>query len=111
MGDKEIKAICYADDVVLIFESEDDLQRLLYKFEQTASAFNMLISTSKTQCLTIAKKPLRCKLAVYGKSMEQVMNVKYLGVTITSGRDLEKEVKAQTLNAFLISGYLRDIIW
>ena len=55
MGDKEIKAICYADDVVLISESEDNLQRLLYKFEQTASAFNMLISTSKTQCLTIAK--------------------------------------------------------
>ena len=82
-----------------------------YKFEQAASAFNMLISTSKTQCLTIAKEPLRCKLAVYGRSMEQVMNFKYLGVTITSRRDLEKEVKAQTLKAFLISGYLRDIIF
>ena len=65
----------------------------------------------KTQCLTIAKEPLRCKLAVYGKSKEQVMNFKYLGVTITSSRDLEKEVKAQTLKASLISGYLRDIIW
>ena len=87
--DKKIKAICYADD----------LQWLLYRFEQTASAFNMVISTSKTQCLTIAKEPLRCKLAVYGKSIEQVMNFKYLGVTITSSRDLEKEVKAQTLKA------------
>ena len=63
------------------------------------------------QCLTIAKEPLRCKLAVYGKSMEQVINFKYLGVTITSSRDLEKEVKAQTLKVFLISGYLRDKIW
>ena len=59
MGDKEIKAIYYADHVVFISESEDDFQRLLYKFEQTASAVNMLISTSKTQCLTIAKEPLR----------------------------------------------------
>ena len=41
MGDKEIKAIYYADDVVLISESEGNLQRLLYKFEQTASAFNI----------------------------------------------------------------------
>ena len=65
MRDKEIKAICYANDVVLISESKDEVQRLLYKFEQTASAFNMLISTSKTQCLTTAKEPLRCKLAVY----------------------------------------------
>ena len=83
MGDKEIKAICYADYVVLISERKDDLQRLLYKFEQTASAFNMLVSTSKTQCLTIAKQPLRCKLVLYGKSIEQVMYFKYLGVTIT----------------------------
>ena len=59
--------------------------------------------------LTIAKEPLRCKLAVCGKSIEQVMIFKYLGVTITSSRDLEKEVKAQTLKAFLM--YLRDIIW
>ena len=102
MRDKEIKAICYADDVVLISESEDNLQRLLYKFKQTASPFNMLISTSKTQCLTIAKEPLRSKLAVYEKSMEQVMNFKYLGVTITSSTD--------TLKASLISGYLQDII-
>ena len=109
MGDKEIKAVYYADDVVLISESKYDLQRLLYKFEQTASAFHMLISTSKTQCLTIAKELLRCKLAVYGKSMKQVMNFKYLGVTITSSIDLEKEVK--TLKASLISGYLRDKIW
>ena len=54
MGEKEIKAICYADDVVLISEGKDNLQRLLYK--------------------------------------------------------LEKEVKAQTLKASLIAGYLRDII-
>ena len=94
MGDKEIKAICYADDVVLISESEDNLQRLLYKFEETASAFNMLISTSKKQCITIAREPLRCKLAVYGRSMEQIMIFKYLGVTLLSSRDLQKEVKA-----------------
>ena len=39
MGDKEIKAICYADDVVLISESEDNLQRLLYKFEKNCVSF------------------------------------------------------------------------
>ena len=38
------------------------------------------------------------------------MNFKYLAVTITSSRDLKKEVKAQTLEAFLLSAYLLDII-
>ena len=32
MRHKEIKAICYADDVVLISEIKDNLQRLLYKY-------------------------------------------------------------------------------
>ena len=94
MGDKKIKAICYADDVVLISESEDGLQRLLYKIEQTASTFNMLISTSKTQCLTKAMEPLGYKLAVYGKIIEQVMNFKYLIVTITLKPSLYRAICA-----------------
>ena len=106
MGDKKIKAICYADDVVLISENEDNLQRLLYKFEQTAPAFNMLISTSKTQCLTIAKEPLRYKLAVYGKSIEQVMNFKNLSVTITSSRERSKSANIKSFpDIGLSAGY------
>ncbi|KAI4475403.1 hypothetical protein M0802_015162 [Mischocyttarus mexicanus] len=32
MGNREIKLIAYDDDIVLIFEDEDNLQRILYKF-------------------------------------------------------------------------------
>ena len=111
MGESEIKAVCYADDVVLMSEEEDNLQRMLYRFEQAASKTNMQISTSKTQCLVISKFPRRCKLAIYNQSVEQVMQFKYLGACITSDRDLKEEVKAQTTKASLISGYLRDVIW
>ena len=110
MGNKEIKICCYADDVVLISEDEDNLQRLLFRFQNIAEKFNMAISIEKTQSLTVNKEPKRCKLAANNQSIEQVMNFKYLGVNITSSRNLKKEVKAQTNRATMISGYLRDII-
>ena len=47
MGEREIKILCYADDVVLIGESEDDVQKLLQVFNRTAKSLNMNISTAK----------------------------------------------------------------
>lgn len=111
MGDKDIRIVCYADDAVIISEDEDNLQRLLYKFEQIAATFNMQISVQKTKSLAVSREPRRCKLAVYNRSVEQVMTFKYLGANITSNRNLKEEVKAQTTKASQISGYLRDIIW
>lgn len=92
-------------------EDEDDLQRMLYKFEKTASKLNLTISVQKTESLTISKEPRRCKLAVYNQSVNQVMQFKYLGSIITSDRNLEEEVRDQKIKAFIISGNLRDIIW
>lgn len=103
--------MCYADDAVIISEDEDNLQRALYRFQQTAETFNMQISVKKTKSFTISREPRRCKLAIYDQSVEQVMSFKYLGANITSNRDLRSEVKAQTTKASMISGYLRDLIW
>ncbi|XP_055380820.1 uncharacterized protein LOC129611625 [Condylostylus longicornis] len=111
IGDNEIKCVCFADDAVLISDSEDNLQRLVYAFEKAAEEFNMEISVEKTKNMVISKNPLRCKLAVYEKSIEQVMEFKYLGALITSSRDLTKEVKTQATKASSISGYLKDVIW
>lgn len=45
MGDRNITILCYADDPVVI--AQDDLQRLLYRFNFAAKSPNMVISTSK----------------------------------------------------------------
>lgn len=89
-----IKIVCYADDAVIIYDNEDSLQRMLYRLETTANKFGMLISISKTEALIISKEPKRCKLAVYNKSINEVMKFKYLGVDITSDRCLLQKVKA-----------------
>lgn len=96
---------------MLIAENEDDLQRLLYGFVNTASTFNMQVSIEKTQLMIISKEPIRCKLEMNNKIIQQVMKFNYLGVITSSDRDLIGEVHIQANRANRIAGYLRDIVW
>jgi len=111
MGQKTGKIICYADDAILMAQNEDELQRLLYGFTGASQELNMEISVEKTKSMVISREPIRCKLVVYDKIIEQVMSFKYLGIETTSTRSLFNEVRSQANNASRISGYLRDTIW
>lgn len=111
MGNNEIKIACYADDVVLFAEEEDDLQRLLFQFNKTAKKYNMLISTSKTKSMTFSKEPIRCKLVIENENIEQVMSINYLGAKITSYGDLQQETEEQIVKANRIAGCLNNTIW
>ncbi|KAH1002292.1 hypothetical protein HUJ04_008390 [Dendroctonus ponderosae] len=64
LGDKKLKVICYADDAALVSEGEENLQGILYRFEKTATKYSM---------------------------EKLVMSFKYLGVNITSSRDLQED--------------------
>lgn len=111
MGMHKVNILCYADDAVLIAESEDDLQRMLQAFNRQAEKLNMQISTNKTKCMTITKEPLRCKLVIKNKTIDQIMSFEYLGCKITSSGFLEEEVRKQANKAAAISGHLKYPIW
>jgi Reverse transcriptase (RNA-dependent DNA polymerase). len=84
MGSEEINLMCYGDDIALIADTEDDLQRLLYNFHLSCLKFNVKISIHKTKVMTKSKEPLRRKLEIDYRMVGQVMEFKYLGVNVTS---------------------------
>ena len=45
--DTNFNIICYTDDAVLIAKTKDDLQRLLYKFNNMCKQYYMIISAAK----------------------------------------------------------------
>jgi len=47
MGDKKVKIVCYVDDAVIIPADEDNLQRLLHRFELILEEYNVSISVQK----------------------------------------------------------------
>ncbi|GJQ68145.1 putative Si dkeyp-35f12.3 [Trypoxylus dichotomus] len=96
-------AICYADGAVLIANSEDSFQRLLHTFNQSEKQQNMIINTDKTKCLVTSKGPVKCKLEVDQRMIEQVNQFRYLRADITRSGDPDSEVREQTMEASQIS--------
>jgi hypothetical protein len=74
MGSSPIQIICYADNTVLIAESEENLQIILLKFDQIAESLNMEISLSKTKSLTTVKHNIKCEIKLRDIIIEQVPN-------------------------------------
>ncbi|KAI4472606.1 hypothetical protein M0802_016657 [Mischocyttarus mexicanus] len=70
----------------------------------------MTISAEKSKSLIISKEPIRCKLKTNGRIIEQTMTFNYLGVEITSHRDLYRETTNQVRKTSVVSGALKDII-
>ena len=61
MGNDSIHIICYADDAVLIADSEENLQTLLSRFDQMPER-HMEISLSKTMSLTFSRNYTKCEV-------------------------------------------------
>ncbi|GJQ65280.1 putative Si dkeyp-35f12.3 [Trypoxylus dichotomus] len=106
MGNSNFKSVCYVHDTILITDSEDNLQKLLHSFNQSAKQLNMFINTDKTKCLVRSKEPVKCKLQVDQRMIEQVNQLKYLGAETASSGNLDSEVREQS--AFQISSCLKN---
>jgi hypothetical protein len=90
IGSNPIQIICYADNTVLIAESEENLQIILLKFDQIAESLNMELSLSKTKSLTIAKHNIKCEIKLRDSMIEQIPYFNYLCFEISAKRDLKQ---------------------
>lgn len=111
MSGRRISMVCYADDAAILAETEDDLQRQLYKFHQISRKLNMSISAEKTKCMTISKDPIRCKPAVEDKIIEQVSQFTYLGIQLSNNHDPPKDLRSLINKSAAIAGSLRETVW
>ena len=83
------KSICmgsllYADDIVLIQENEDDLQRAMFQLQEVAREYSLTISVRKTKTMAFkGKYPVRTKIVINNSTLEQVSRFKYLGCAVS----------------------------
>ncbi|KAI3364565.1 hypothetical protein L3Q82_010836 [Scortum barcoo] len=83
-GNHRISSLLFADDVVLLASSGQDLQHVLRWFAS--------ISTSKSEAMVLDRKRVACPLWVGGEVLPQVEEFKYLGVLFTSEGKMEREI-------------------
>ncbi|MDF4285589.1 reverse transcriptase domain-containing protein, partial [Vibrio parahaemolyticus] len=83
-GDGRISSQLFEDDVVLLAQSNSDLQLSLGRFAAECEAAGMRISTSKSEAMVLSRKRVDCPLQVRGEVLPQVEEFKYLGILFTS---------------------------
>ena len=71
--------LLYADDTVLICDSEKEMQTCLDTFSQYCNTWKLNINTSKTKVMVLGAKHKKYKLKINGHEIEQVNTYKYLG--------------------------------
>ena len=79
-GGGRMSSLLFADDVVLLAPSNDDLQLLLEQFSAECEAAGMKISTSKSEAMVLSRKRVDSPLQVGGEVLPQVEEFKYLGI-------------------------------
>jgi hypothetical protein len=92
----EINTLLFANNQVILANSEDNLQRAIHRLNVISKDYNMRISTDKTKVLALrGKYPMRIKIVINGRIFYQVLNFNYLGYNMGLNREKDIDVKLQ----------------
>ena len=96
VGGVNVNNIRYADDTVLIADTQEKLQELVSALERACEARGMEINVGpgKTEVMGLTKRneDLRVRIMLGGRSVPQVERYKYLGCVIAKDGRSESEV-------------------
>jgi len=93
VGGRTIKCIRFADDMALLAENENIMNRMLAELNESCEKYGMKINANKTKSMMIGRNPRKINVTTGGKTIEQVDSFKYLGCTISSDMTCGHEVK------------------
>ena len=64
-NEKKINTLLFADDRVIVADSEDNLQRGVFTLQNMAKIYEVEISTEKSETMSfLGRDPVRCKIIV-----------------------------------------------
>ena len=96
IGGRSITNLRYADDIVLVGSSIEELQNIVNRVHKASNQGGLYLNTSKTKVMKIIRDPVRNEqdnIIVNGQDIENVKNFVYLGAMITENYDDSKGIK------------------
>ncbi|XP_050540945.1 uncharacterized protein LOC126905353 [Daktulosphaira vitifoliae] len=111
---RNLPVLAYADDVVILGESEQDIQKATELLIRSAKKRGLNINETKTKYMRIGRNKGQMRnaagLQVGGYMFEEVDNFKYLGTNLSSTNDNHEEIKKRTISGnkyfYALSGLL-----
>jgi hypothetical protein len=101
----------YADDIVLLAENYEDMQRVLDRLNEHAATVGLRINTSKTKFFSTSMDLPAQPLCVGGEPLEQVTTFKYLGSIILPNGQAKNEINHRIDCARLTFIQLSRVLW
>jgi len=90
-----LNTLLFADDQIIIQDSEDKLQKSVSLLNQMSKDYNLKISADKTKIMAFKGKHLvRSKIEIDGSILEQVKQFNYLGreLSLDGEPDFDKKI-------------------
>jgi exonuclease III len=86
IGSRSLSCIQYADDLVILSQSKDGLQKCLDNLDEYCMKWKLRINTTKSKHMVISKKRIKKKYEIRmgDKPLEWVNTYNYLGMTVSS---------------------------
>jgi len=94
IGERRVTNLRYADDIVLIAGSEEELQELISRLHGAARMVGMKINGKKTEVMKVSDDPTPIRVTVAGVPLAETKSFKYLGSMFNSEASCDEEVKA-----------------
>jgi len=105
---QQLSTLLFADNQVIIADTEDNLQKAAYKLNQIITEYGLTISVQKTKSMVLkGQDPVRTKTVIDNKIIERVNSFNYLGNMISYEKELDTDNKLH--NYLKITGIINDV--
>ena len=95
VGGNWLKDVRFADDQGMVASTEQGLQLILDKLNESAKQYDMKINVKKTKVMKISKNGGTMNIMIDDQNVEQVNKFKYLGAWITEDGRCETEIRTR----------------
>lgn len=111
LGKETVDVLLFADDMVLVADSEESLKVNLKKLDETLMKWEMRMNWGKTEVMKVGKERGQCWVEIGERKLESVEVVKYLGVMISGDGRMEEEIRSRIGKAARVIGALNEPVW
>ena len=99
LKNQQLSMLLFADNQVIIADTEDNLQKAARKLNRLITEYGLTISVQKTKSMAFkGRDPVRTRTVIDNKIIDQVNSFNYLGNMISYERELDIDNK---LNNYL----------
>ena len=105
-----LNELMFADDQAMMNNDKTQLQEHIDQLNESCETYSMKISTSKTEVMTVSKRPDKLEIKINGTQLKQTNEFKYLGSMFTENGKLDREIETRCQKANAVSYQLAPLL-